>query len=116
GETDPNQWYRVTLTATDSGGLTQSTYVDVLPNLATFNLTSNVSGAQITLDGQPQTVPATITGVVGMQRVLGAPMMQTVDNKTYQFSFWSGGEAATHAILTPAIATTYTATYEQVAL
>src|SRR5262249_36100178 len=73
GETDPDQWYRVTLTVTDSGGLQQQTYVDVLPNTSTFSLASNVAGAQVNLDGQPQNTPVTITGVVGMQRVLSAP-------------------------------------------
>jgi glucose/arabinose dehydrogenase len=115
GETDPDQWYRVTLTVTDSGGLQQQTYVDVLPNLSTFTLASNVAGAQINLDGQPKSTPITITGVVGMQRALAAPT-QTINNQTYAFASWSDGGAAAHAIITPAIATTYTATFQQVQL
>jgi glucose/arabinose dehydrogenase len=114
GETDPDQWYRITLTVTDSGGLQQQTYVDVLPNLSTFSLASNISGAQIDLDGQPEGTPGTITGVVGMQRLLAAPD-QTINNKTYRLASWSDGGAATHTIVTPATATTYIATYDQVA-
>src|SRR5262249_42464638 len=113
GEPDPDQWYRITLTVTDSGGLQQSTFVDVLPHLSTFSLASNISGTQVSLDGQPQAPSVTITGVIGMRRVISAPM-QTVNNKTYQFVSWSDGGAATHTILTPAMATTYTANYQQV--
>ena len=115
GEADPDQWYRISLTVTDSGGLQQQTYVDVLPNLSTFTLASNVAGAQISLDGLPRTVPATITGVVGMQRVLSAPT-QTINNQTYAFASWSDGGAATHSIFTPSAPTNYTATFQQVQL
>jgi glucose/arabinose dehydrogenase len=113
GETDPDQWYRVTLTVTDSGGLQESTYVDVLPNLSQFALGSNINGAQVTLDGQPRNLPITVTGVVGMQRTLSAPL-QTINNQTYQFASWSDGGAATHTILTPSTATTYTANFQQI--
>src|SRR5581483_7038421 len=90
GETDPDQWYRITLTVTDSGGLSQQTYVDVLPNLSSFSLASTVTGVQLGLDSRPQSLPATITGIVGMQRTLSAPT-QTINGKTYQFVSWSDG-------------------------
>jgi archaellum component FlaF (FlaF/FlaG flagellin family) len=60
-------------------------------------------------------VPATITAVVGMQRTLSAST-QTINNQNYALASWSDGGAATHTILTPATATTYTATFQQAQL
>src|SRR6185436_10966055 len=55
--------------------------------------------------------PVTITGVVGMERELGATTPQTLGSTQYQFSSWSDGGTSTHRIATPAAATTYTARF-----
>ena len=114
GETSPDVWYRVYLTVTDSGGLTNTTYRGVLPRKATVTLDTVPGGRQLTLDGQPVTAPYTFTGVVGIVRDLSAPSPQSVGGRTYEFESWSDGGAGTHSISTPSSATTYTATYRDV--
>ena len=114
GETSANVWYRVYLTVTDSGGLSTTIYVDVLPNTSVFTLATSPSGLQLTLDGQPIAAPINVTSVVGITRTLGVVTPQTSDRDTYQFSSWSDGGAATHNIQTPATNTTYTATFQLV--
>ena len=111
GEVSPDQWYRITLTVTDSGGLQHTSFFDVLPQTSTFTLAANFAGLSLNLDGQPQTTPTTITSVVNMTRGLSAPATQTVGGQTYNFVSWSDGGAATHNISAPASPTTYTATY-----
>jgi hypothetical protein len=111
GETAANVWYRVYLTATDSAGISTTTFVDVLPNTATITLTTTPPGLQVTLDGQPTTTPVNITSVVGMVRTLGVVSPQVSGSPTYRFVSWSDGGAATHAIATPSANTTYSATY-----
>jgi glucose/arabinose dehydrogenase len=108
--------YRVTLTVRDSAGLTTTTSTDVLPNVASITLASAPAGLTLTLDGQPYTAPTTVQSVVGFERPIGAAATQTVGGTTYTFQGWSDGGAATHTIVTPAAATTYTATYAAVAL
>lgn len=115
GEVDPVQWYRVHLTVTDSGGLSTDVFTDVNPLTSKFTLASNVTGIQLTLDGAPQSAPTTTTGVVGMQRAIGAPQTVSLNGKSYQFTGWSDGGAATHNILTPGKNTTFTATYKTIA-
>ena len=88
-------------------GLTDEKYVDVIPNLSTMTLATNPTGLQLTIDGQPVTTPATVTGVVNMTRTLGAPSPQGSNT----FVSWSDGGAQTHDISTPATNTTYTATF-----
>jgi len=111
GETSPNVWYRVFLTVTDSIGLSSSTFVDLNPNLGQMTFNTNIPGLQIQLDGAPQTLPETISGVVGLQRALHAPSLQVIGNQAYRFVDWSDGGAQTHNITTPSVAMTYTANY-----
>ena len=114
GETAANVWYRITLTVRDSGGLTHTSYRDILPNTSTVTLASNPTGLQLTLDAQPVTAPVSVTSVVGMQRSIGAVSPQSLGGTSYQFASWSDGGAISHNIATPATNTTYTATYSAV--
>jgi hypothetical protein len=114
GEVSADVWYRIHLTVRDSGGLTHSVYRDILPRTVALTLTTNVPGLALTLDGQPVSTPHTVTGVVGISRNLGAPSPQTVGGTTYEFVSWSDGQAQNHTIATPAVDTTYTATYQVV--
>ena len=111
GHTETNVWYRVVLTVSDAGGLTQTTFRDVLPRKTNLTIATNPAGLQLRLDGQPTATPLTFESVVGIQRGLEAPATQLSGGTTYEFVSWSDGGAAIHTISTPAAATTYTATY-----
>jgi len=114
GETDDNQWYRIYLKVTDSGGLENTTYVEIFPKKATITLASNPTGLQLKLDGQPVTAPHVFVGVVGMTRTIEAVSPQTLGRNTYTFASWSDGGAISHNITTPSSNTTYTATFTTV--
>jgi glucose/arabinose dehydrogenase len=109
GETSANVWYRIHLTVIDSGGLTQSSFRDILPRTSMVTLQTSPSGLQLKLDGQPITAPYSFFGVVGIIRSLEAVSPQTLGSTTYVFQSWSDGGAASHSISTPATDTTYTA-------
>jgi glucose/arabinose dehydrogenase len=111
GETSANVWYRVILTVRDSGGLTATTYRDVVPRTVTLTLATSPMGLQLTLDGQPVLTPFSVQGVVGMQRTLGAPSPQAQGPATWDLESWSDGGAATHILTTPATDATYTAAF-----
>ena len=111
GETSDDVWYRVYLTVTDSIGLSATTYLDILPVTSHISLNTNVPGLSLTLDGQPASTPDNVTGVVGLQRTLSAPLTQTINGTTYLFQSWSDGGTATHNITFPSSDTTYTANY-----
>jgi hypothetical protein len=111
GETATNVFYRIRLTVRDSTGLTTTTSRDIVPQTSTLSLQTNPAGLQVTLDGSPVTTPASISSVVGMRRTLGVVSPQTSGGTTYAFSSWSDAGAASHEITTPAVNTTYTATF-----
>ena len=113
GHTASDVWYRIHLTVRDSGGLTHSTFRDILPRTAAITLATNVPGLQLRLDSQPVAAPHTVTSVVGIERDLDAPSPQTIGGTTYEFVSWSDGGAQSHTISTPAADTTYTATYRE---
>ncbi|HJQ26314.1 MAG TPA: PQQ-dependent sugar dehydrogenase [Blastocatellia bacterium] len=113
GETDADVWYRITLTVVDSGGLTQTTYRDVVPNTSTITLATSPPGLQVTLDGLVLASPYSVAGVAGMTRQIGVLSPQTVNGITYYFDSWSDGGAATHAISTQPTDTAYTAVFRQ---
>ncbi len=114
GETAANVWYRIHLKVTDREGLTHEVFRDIRPNVVTLTLTSNTPGVTLTLDGQPAVAPITISSVVGIQRSIGAASPQTIGGNQHVFVSWSTSGAATHTITTPAAATTYTATFQQI--
>jgi glucose/arabinose dehydrogenase len=114
GEVSPTVWYRIRVTVTDSGGLTQTAYSDVLPRTATIGLATVPPGLAVELDGQPQATPASVLGVQGITRTLNARSPQVAANgDSFTFVSWSDGLTASHPIDTPTAPTTYTATFRK---
>ncbi|HZN66019.1 MAG TPA: DNRLRE domain-containing protein, partial [Tepidisphaeraceae bacterium] len=111
GEVDPDQWYRIHLTVTDSDGLTRTVNRDVRPRTSRVTLATNVDGLSLRLDGAAVAEGSSFVGVEGMVRSIGAPATQTLNGRTYQFVSWSDGKTATHNVTTPTSDTIYTATY-----
>ncbi|HEX6706590.1 MAG TPA: PQQ-dependent sugar dehydrogenase [Albitalea sp.] len=110
GETSDNIFYRFHLRATDSRGVAVEVTRDLRPRKSQLTLATQPAGLALTLDGQPVTAPKVLTGVVGIERDLGAAD-QNFNGRHYRFDRWSDGMAATHTISTPAANTTYTATF-----
>ena len=114
GETAATVFYRLRLTVTDAGGLQTTTYRDITPRTSVLRFATMPAGLQLTLDGQPLTPPASVTGVEGLQRTLGVVSPQTVGGISYEFGGWSQGGTATQTIATPTDDVTYTATFRPV--
>ncbi len=114
GETSATVWYRIHLQVTDAGGATHAVYRDVHPRTVKLEMDTQPAGLQVTLDGQPQTTPLAVMGVVGMVRTLGVVSPQVKDGTTYVFERWSHGEGATHEHPTPATDARCTAIYRPV--
>ena len=107
---DANVFFRISLTAKDSSGLTTTVTRDIQPRKSTVQLKASIAGLSLTLDGQ--TAPASFVGVEGVIRSIGAPSPQTINGTTYVFDSWSDGGVQTHDISTPVNDTTYTANFK----
>ena len=98
------------LTATDSGGTSSTTSVQLNPKTVALSFASTPSGLSITVNAAASTTPFTQTVIAKSSNSISAPTPQTLGGNSYTFSSWSDGGAATHNIVASA-ATTYTATY-----
>lgn len=118
GETSPDVWYRVYLTATDSQGLQQTTYRDYWPQLAVVTLASDPPGLPVGLDGRIIDTPFSYTAVAGTTRTLeAATTMRREPGKLLVFGGWGNSVASPLLhVDTPASAETYTARYQTVRL
>jgi glucose/arabinose dehydrogenase/PKD repeat protein len=104
-------YLELTLTATDSGNLTDSKTVRLDPQTVGLTFQSNPTGLQIAVGSTSQATPFTRTVIIGSTNSLVAPSPQTLGAQSYQFTSWSDGGAQTHNIVAGATAATYTATY-----
>ena len=100
------------LTATDSGGKTDTKSVLVQPQTVALTFATNPAGLELALNSGSQTAPFTQTVIVGSSNSISATSPQALGGNVYEFSAWSDGGAQTHQIVAPATATTFTATFE----
>jgi hypothetical protein len=99
------------LTATDSNGASATTTVELYPETVDLTFASIPAGAGISVGQAQEATPLTRTVIVGsVNSVSAAP--QLIGGAAYRFATWSDGGAATHNVVAPAAATTFTATFE----
>jgi glucose/arabinose dehydrogenase len=106
-----NTRYRITLTVTDSTGLTATKSVVIFPDKVNLSFATVPPGLTLYLDGIAKTTPFTYDDLVGFTHTIEA-RNQSSGGTSYVFDSWSDGGAQTHAITVPSTALTYTATYK----
>jgi len=100
------------LTATDSGGLTDTQTVRLDPKTVQLSMRSAPSGLQLTVNGQTRMTPFDVTVIQNSSNSLSAATPQTLASATYDFLSWSDGGLRAHGI----VATqnrTFTATFNR---
>ena len=112
---NPSSFYRITLTVTDSLGITTVVTKDLHPNLTSWSAGTNVPGAGYAVDGAWQTGPYSATDVVGVQHVLtGMPLAQTLSGSRYRFAGWADGSALNDTVTAGSGPGSYTAEFDSV--
>jgi PKD repeat protein len=106
-----NSHLEVTLTATDSRGLSTTVSRDVNPRLVDVTFDTQPAGRTIEVFGQPFVAPETITSWDGWGLAVNGPAQTDAGGNPLVFAAWSDGGAASHTITTPAAAATYVATF-----
>jgi PKD repeat protein len=99
------------LTATDSGGRTDTEVVRLDPQTVTLTFQTIPGGLELTVNGVLTKATFSRTVIVGSANTVSAPDPQNKGKKSYNFQSWSDGGAQTHNIVAPATATTYTARF-----
>jgi hypothetical protein len=104
-------YLELTLTATDSGGLTDTKTLRLDPRTVVLTFQTTPGGLQLTVNGISARATFNRTVIIGSTNSVSAPTPQPKGKKSYGFASWSDGGAQTHGIVAPAVATTYTARY-----
>lgn len=102
-------YFDLTLSASDSRGLTSRRTVSIHPRTVQLTLETFPPGLQVLLNGQSGTAPLTRTVVVGSRNTVSAPSPQ----EPYEFQRWSDGGAQEHQVEAGETSATYTATFTQ---
>jgi glucose/arabinose dehydrogenase/PKD repeat protein len=103
------------LTATDSGGLSNTQTLRLDPRTVDLTFKSEPAGLTLSAGELSGAAPFTKTVIVGSHQTITAATPQLLNNAWQEFSSWSDGGAATHDLVAPGAATTYTATYKPAA-
>ena len=101
----------LTLRATDAGGLSASTSIDLQPRTTTLSIDTNPSGLTIGVGEAGQTTPFQRTLAVGSRTLVSAPTPQELGGVTFTFASWSDGGAAAHDLVTVDGGTSLVATF-----
>jgi PKD repeat protein len=100
------------LTATDSGGLTDTESVRLDPKVVTLEFLTKPKGLRLVVGSSKSKIPFSRTVIAGSTNSVSAPSPQRKRGERYRFRHWSDGGAQTHDIVAPDSDTTYTATYK----
>jgi glucose/arabinose dehydrogenase len=99
------------LTATDAGGLSNTTSVRLDPQTVDVTFESSPTGLTLAVGSTSQPAPFTRTAILGSTLSVSAASPQASAGTAYEFVSWSDGGAQTHTIVANGLGS-YTATYQ----
>ena len=94
------------LTATDPGGLSNTTSVRLDPQTVDLTFGSSPAGLTLAVGSTSQPTPFTRTAILGSTLSVSAPSPQAIGGTAYEFVSWSDGGAQTHNIVANASGST----------
>lgn len=101
----------ILLTATDSQGATATVRRDFQPKRVTLTFDTAPSGLSLSLNGVVMAMPRTVTSWDGYQIAVSAGTQASDDKQSWLFASWSDSGAAAHTLVTPAVASAFTAMF-----
>ena len=116
GETSTNVFFRIFLTARDSGGRETTVTRDIFPRAVTLTLQTEPPGLPLVFDGQTLATPTNLALVAGTRYALGITASSNLTASTYDFMSWSDGGATSHSLTIPETNLTLTAFFRSPAV
>ena len=113
----PYSYYEVQLTAVDAQGSSRTVTQTLLPNYVPMTFRTTPEGMRVMVNDITITGTRVITSWQNYKLNVSAPdMVMAVGGAFYKFNDWSNGGQRTQSLVTPATATTYTASFVEVAV
>jgi glucose/arabinose dehydrogenase len=89
----------LSLTATDSRGLSATQRIELLPRPVELEIRSEPPGVALTAGNVTRSVPFVLTAIEHASVTLAAPETAQVGGETYTFQGWSDGAARVHSLV-----------------
>ena len=99
--------FRVNLTVTDSDGLSDSTFVDIFPDLVTVTLDTFPSGLDLIFNAATVATPFVFQEAKGFVTAIDVPSPQCLSDVDQSWASWSDGGTQAHDVTVPATDVTY---------
>jgi hypothetical protein len=109
-------YLNLTLTATDSSGLSSSRTLRLDPVTVVLSFRSSPSGLRLSVGSGEAATPFSRRVIVGSSNSVTAITPQTQTGTLWRFASWADGGSAGRDIIAPATATTYTARFADTVL
>ena len=99
---DADSFYRVTLTATDADGLTDSKTVVLRPETVNLSIASSPAGAPINYAGYSLVAaPHKAQAAIGFRTSVSTAQRFVANGRTWEFASWSDGGTIAHDVTIP---------------
>ncbi len=108
---DYPSYLELQLKATDSGGNSATTSVNLQPKTSTLSFDSSPRGVKLVVGPTPGTTPFQRTVILGSRNTISAPQSQALGPHGLEFVGWSDGRPASHDVIASTTQASYTATY-----
>lgn len=100
----------LTLTATDSRGLSAKSKVEIYPETVALEIASNPPGLLLSAGDEVGPGPLSLTAIKGSRVLLSTPLTQMLGGKSYTWTGWSDRGARVHTVVAES-PTAYEASY-----
>ena len=110
-EAAQTSYLEIRLTATDAAGASATVIQRFDPQLVNLTLATNPAGFTVVANNLEFQGPTTVTSWAGYVLRLEAGIQNDANGAPWLPTGWSDGGASVHTIVTPAVATTYTASF-----
>jgi glucose/arabinose dehydrogenase len=110
---DADSFYRIVVTANDSGGLRDEETVELTPETTTVRLRSNPSGAPLSYGGRAVTAPQDLVTAIGYRTTVTASDVFSSGGAPFDFMSWSNGGARVQNFTVPTGGADLLATYRR---
>lgn len=104
--------YRISLTAANSAGLTNTVSRVINPKFINVKIDTQPSGLKVKVDSVLYATPFNYTSIAGMERAVEAESSQGLNGEIYSFDSWSNDQSAAHTFRHPQFDTTLKAWYK----
>ena len=108
---DYPSYLELQLKATDSGGNSATTSVNLQPKTSKLSFDSSPRGVKLVVGPTPGTTPFQRTVILGSRNTISAPQSQALGPHGLEFVGWSDGKPASHDVIASTAQASYTATY-----